>query len=183
VSDRVSDGPPIDASRPSGLRFAGFGLAVVSALLMGFGAIRPWITVGVRADTNTNTSIVGVDLVDGVVVLICAGLMLVSVLMGRLVRGRSVRMGLAVVTIVAGAIGALVAGAFVMNGVDRGPVLDAIGIPREQWGDLQVFRDVEFGVYLALAGAICGVIAGILTLAWAQRTGFDPEPDEASETG
>lgn len=150
---------------------------------MGFGAIRPWVTVGLRADTNTNTSILGVDLVDGVVVLICAGLMLLSVLLGRLVRGRSVRMGLAVVTIAAGAVAALVAGAFVLNGVDRGPVLDAIGIPREQWADLQVFRDVELGVYLALAGAICGVIAGIVTLAWAQRMAFDAEPDEASDTG
>jgi hypothetical protein len=161
--------PRLDASRPTGLRFAGFLLAVGGAVLLGYGSIATWVTVGVREVTNTNTPIPGTDLTDGLVTLGCGVAILLLILAVRLVRGRSVRMGLAAAIIAAGVIGAVVGGAFLGNGVDRQVVLDAIGIPRAEWEANHVFREIGLGPYLAVGGGIMAFFAGILTLAWAQR--------------
>jgi hypothetical protein len=165
----MEETPRLDASRPGGLRFAGFMIAVAATLLVGVGSIQTWVTVGVNLETNTNTPIPGVDLVDGKITLACAVVLLLALLGGRLVRGRSVRMGLAALTITAAMIAAVIAAAFLQNGLDRQVVLDAIGIPRDQWAANDVFREFGVGVYLVLAGGVLGFFAGILTLAWAQR--------------
>jgi hypothetical protein len=161
--------PPIDASRPSGLRLAGFALAIGGALLMGVGATRTWVTVGIEGLDPTNTVIPGIDLPDGKIVLGAAAVLLVATLAGRLVRDRSLRMGLAALAIAAGAIGAATAGAFLSGGLDRQVVVGAIGIPRDQWETLGVIREFGPGPMLALTGGVLGFVSGVLTLAWAQR--------------
>ncbi len=128
------------------------------------------MTVGVGGfQTNTNTAIPGIDLADGTVALGCAVALLLGTLAGRLVRNRAVRMGLGSVAIAAGVAGAVVAGAFLQNGVDRPPVLDVLAIPANQWEELGAFREYGVGPYLALGGGVLGFFSGILTLAWAQR--------------
>jgi len=165
--------PRLDGSRPSGLRFAGFLLAVAGAMLLGVGSIQTWVTVGVRGATTTDTSIPGTDMADGKITLACAIVVLLAVVAGRLVHDRRARMALASVVIAAGFVGALVAAAFLQNGIDRQVVLDALGIPSAQWEQLGAFREYGLGPWLALSGGVLGFVAGILTLAWAQRLGRD----------
>ncbi|MEX0984580.1 MAG: hypothetical protein WD096_05975 [Actinomycetota bacterium] len=78
-------------------------------------------------------------------------------------------MGLGSVAIAAGVAGAVVAGAFLQNGIDRPLVLDVLAIPANQWEELGAFREYGVGPYLALGGGVLGFFSGILTLAWAQR--------------
>ena len=162
--------PAMDVSRPTGLRFAGFVLAVAGAALLGYGSIATWVTVGFRAlANNVDTAIPGVDLTDGRVTLGCAIVIFVAIVLARLVSGRSLRMALGAAVIAAGVVGAMVAGAFLQNGIDRQVVLDALAVPRDQWDELEVFREVGVGPYLTLGGGVLGFFAGVLTLAWAQR--------------
>jgi hypothetical protein len=173
---RVPTGTALDASRPTGLRFAGFVLTVAASLLVGIGALATWVTVGVRLTTNTDTPIPGVDLADGKMALACAVVMVVAMLAERMVASRGIRMALAGVIAAAGAVAALIGGAFLQNGVERAAVVDAIGIPRARWADLEVFRELGIGPYLVLAGGIFGAAAGVLTLVWARRQDAEPLP-------
>jgi hypothetical protein len=171
----------MDASRPTGLRFAGFVLAISGASLLAAGAVTTWVTVGLRAvPNNIDTAIPGVDLTDGKVVLACAGVVLAATMGARLLRGRAARMGFSVVVIAAGMIGAVVAGAFLQNGIDRSVVLVALATPRDQWQEFGAFREYGIGPYLALGGGVLGFCSGILTLAWAQRLAPAPAPRQAS---
>lgn len=175
----MAEHPRMDTSRPSGLRFAGFLLAVAGAALIGYGAVQTWVTVGIRSvQTNTDTAIVGIDLTDGTVALACAVVLLVSVLGTRMPHARSVRMALGGLAIASAAIAVATAGAFLQNGIERTVVVDAIGIPRNRWEELEVFREYGLGPYLVLAGGVLGFFAGVLTLAWAHRLQPAPAPGD-----
>jgi len=169
----------MDASRPSGLRFAGFVLAVAGAALIGYGAVQTWVTVGIRSvQTDSDTEIVGIDLADGTVALACALVLLIAVLATRVIRARGLRMTLGGIAIAAAAIAVASAGAFLQNGIERAIVVGAIGIPRNQWEELEVFREYGLGPYLVLAGGVLGFFAGVLTLAWAHRLQPAPAPGD-----
>src|SRR5437773_12240631 len=92
--------PRLDVSHPSGLRAGGFLLTVIGALLIGVGAVAVWLTVGIPNE-SAHTSIRGTDLTDGRAVLVCALLILVTVVVSRLVRGRR-RELLGVLALIAG---------------------------------------------------------------------------------
>lgn len=159
--------PPVDASRPTALRLAGFALSVAAALLMGLGGTMTWATVGIPQE-NINTDIPGLDLADGVIALVCAGVVLVCTLLTRMVAARAA-MALAWGAIAASIAALAVGGAFLMTGADsRAGVVSSLP-PREFWDVVGAFVDTGPGALLVVAGGALGVIGGTLSLAWAMR--------------
>jgi hypothetical protein len=171
--------PRLDASRPTALRAGGFLLVALGAVLMGIGAIAPWVTVGIPNESD-HSSFRGTELPDGRIVLACAVVALISVASSRLVRSHRTRYALAVAAAAAGLVTTLVTAAFIRNGTDRGAVLGAIGIPRELWARFGVFRDLGAGVSLALAGGLLCLTGAILTIWWVHRMPRDRRPGELS---
>lgn len=158
--------PPIDASRPSRLRLAGFALSVTGALVIGIGSVMTWATVGIPQE-NVNTDIPGVDLADGVFTLVCAAVLLICTFLTRVVSGRSA-MAFAWIAIAA-SIGALaIGGAFLMTGVDRSGVTASLP-PPETWDAIGVFRETGPGALIVMLGGAVGIVGGMLSLAWAMR--------------
>lgn len=158
--------PPVDASRPTTLRLAGFGLSVAGALLIGLGALMPWATVGIPQE-NINTDIPGVDLTDGIIALGCGVALLVCTLLTRVVSGRAA-MTFAWLAIGVSVAALAIGGAFLVTGLDRSGVVDSLP-PRESWEMLGVFRDVGLGPLIVLIGGALGIVGGTLSLAWAMR--------------
>jgi hypothetical protein len=160
--------PRLDASRPSGLRAAGFLLTAVGGFLIGLGAVGVWLTVGIPGE-SAHTSIRGTDLPDGRVALVCAVLVLVSVVASRLVRSRRARVTLAGLALVAALVAAGWGIAFLAVGDDRSAVVQTIGIPKDLWVRFGVFRDLGLGVWLVVTGGVAAAAGTGLTLSWARR--------------
>jgi hypothetical protein len=160
--------PRLDASRPSGLRAAGFLLTVVGGFLIGLGAVGVWLTVGIPGE-SAHTSIRGTDLLDGRVALVCAVLVLVSLVTSRLVRSRRARVTLAALALVAAIVAAAWAIAFLATGADRSAIVQIIGITEDLWARFGVFRDLGPSVWLVVTGGILGAAGAVLTLSWARR--------------
>jgi hypothetical protein len=160
--------PRLDASRPSGLRAAGFLLTAVGGFLIGLGAVGVWLTVGIPGE-SAHTSIRGTDLPDGRVALVCAVLVLVSVVASRLVRSRRARVTLAGLALVAALVAAGWGIAFLAAGDDRAAVVQTIGIPEDLWVRFGVFRDLGLGVWLVVTGGVAAAAGAGLTLSWARR--------------
>ena len=179
---RPMSAPPVDASGPSPLRLAGFLLAVIGALLVGLGSLTTWATVGVVAE-NVHTEIPGVDLPDGVAVLVCAVVLLVGTLATRMVRSSRAAAAWSAFVIAAGAIALAIGGAFLVTGLDRSDVVASLP-PEETWEVAGVLRELGTGAVLVLIGGILGVCGGIASLAWAMRgreasPADDPAPEAA----
>lgn len=186
-----------DASRPSPLRLAGFLVTATGALVAGVGATLTWVTVGIEVAEGISTVTKGTDVWDGVVVLICALVMLVAVLATRMASSSRLRRAAATLVIGAGFIALSVASAFVMTASSRfEPVGDdalvaaiarAAAVPEDQiratiddvLDEVGAFTRVGPGPYLAIAGGLAGVIGGILVLSWASRTPDGDEPTGA----
>jgi apolipoprotein N-acyltransferase len=182
-----------DASA-SGLRSAGFIVTVLGALLAGVGAALTWVTVGIETVDALDTVTKGLDVWDGIVVLVCAVAMLVGVLASRLVSSGSARRGFGALVIAAGFVALSVAGAFVMTATTRfdpvdddrlvAAIAEAAGVPPsevqasidETLGELGAFTRIGPGPYLAIAGGLAGAIGGVLVLAWASRVPDPPDP-------
>jgi len=176
----MSTPPPLDASRPSALRLAGFVVTMVAALLVGLGSIATWATVGIPSE-NVNTDIPGVDLLDGRVTLICAVVMLIGTLATRTSRSSRVAVGWAVGVIAAGVVSLAIAGSFLMTGLSRSTVVASLP-PREMWDLVGAFREMGAGPLLVVVGGALAFVGGVLSLAWAMRGRENPAPaDEPSE--
>jgi Tryptophan-associated transmembrane protein (Trp_oprn_chp) len=171
--------PRLDVSRPTALRASGFLLITVGAVILGVGAIVPWLTVGIPNESG-HSSFRGTELPDGRVVLGCALVVLVAIATIRLVRSRRVRHLIAVVTAAAGLVSVVVGVTFIDDGQDRSSIVAAIGVPRELWERFGVFRDLGAGPYLALVGGLLCVAGAILTLWWIRRMGDWLAADEVS---
>ena len=167
----VESEPRLDLSRPSGLRLRGFLLTVAGALLIGVGSLSVWITVGIPNE-SAHTSLRGTDLGgwDGRVAFVCALLILIGVVLGRLVRSRRHRQMLAALGVASGVVAVWIAADFIAGGKDRRAVLQALGIPRAMWAELGAFRDLGSGPYLVLVGGVLCTAGALLTLWWARRT-------------
>ena len=147
----------------------------MGAILIGIGATRTWVTVGLSGvQTNTNTAIKGIDMVEGKISLACALVMLIGVLGARMVADRRLRIGLASLMNGTAVLAAIVAMNFLQDGLDRQVVLDAVGIPRAQWVAIGVFREFGPGVYWVRAGGLIGFAGAVLTLVWAVRSARAP---------
>jgi uncharacterized membrane protein len=149
-------------SATSDVRLGRFVLAAVGALLLGAGAVAPWVTVGIPNE-SAHTTLRGTDLRDGVAVLVCALLCLGALVAGRVMRSPAARQGSAFVGGLAGALAASLALAFLIGGRDRHAVLSALGVPRSAWVVVGAFRDLRYGVYLVLVGAVLYLAGAVLT--------------------
>jgi hypothetical protein len=157
-------------SATSDVRLGRFVLAAVGALLLGAGAVAPWVTVGIPNE-SAHTTLRGTDLPDGMVVLVCAVLFLGLLIAGRVMRSRAARQGIAVGGGLAGAVAGSLALAFLIGGKDRDVVVSALGVPRTVWAVVGAFRDPRFGVHLVLVGAVFCVAGAVWTL---RTPSFDP---------
>ncbi len=172
--------PRFDMSPPTGLRVRAFLFSVLGALLMGVGAVANWVTVGIPIET-AHTSLRGVDLTEGRIVLFLSLIVLVVVVGSRVVPSRRVRQLLAALELAAGLATVAIAAAFLVDGRDHQAVIRALGIPREMWAQLGAFRDLGPGPYVALVGGVSCALGGVLTLLWARRlSGNDPLVTEVS---
>jgi hypothetical protein len=159
--------PTMDASKPSSLRVAGFALCVVGALLIGYGATATWVTVGIEAGGNTDTVILGTDMVDGIVAVICAVALLVGIIGSRMAGSRAARKVMSSVALASGFVAFVIGGAFLLVGTSRSAVIDAVGVPESDFELIGVVRELGPGPYLVMLGGILGFVGGIFSLAWA----------------
>jgi hypothetical protein len=153
-----------------GSRVAGFLVASVGALLMGVGATTTWITVGIPNEP-AHTAIRGADLVDGVIVLLCAIAILAGVFATRIAGSSRARQVLGALVAIAGLIAVSIGSAFLIGGRDRDAVVKALGVPRELWPQFGAFRNLGPGAFLVVIGGLLGILGGVLTLAWSRREG------------
>jgi hypothetical protein len=168
-TDRRSSG-----STERGSHLASFILASVGALLVGAGAVAPWVTVGIPNE-SAHTTLRGTDLRDGIVTLVCAVLCLGILLVERGVASRATRQRVAIVGGIAGISVACLAVAFLVGGRDRDAVVSALGVPRALWASAGAFRDVRYGVELVLLGAVL-CVAGFVMMFRATSAERLPEP-------
>lgn len=172
--------PHVDMSRPTSLRVGAFLFSVLGALLMGVGAVANWVTVGIPIET-THTSLRGVDLTDGRILLFLSLFVLVVVVASRVVRSRPVRQLLAALELAAGLAAVAIAATFLVDGRDHQAVIQALGVPKEMWAQFGAFRDLGPGPYIALVGGLSCALGGLLTLRWARRlSGNGPFAAEVS---
>lgn len=199
AEDHGSVEDPIGSRDGDGLRVAGFLTTALGALLAGIGAVLTWVTVGIEGQAQLDTRSPGIDLVDGVVVLVGAGAMLIAVLASRLAGTRTARRVSAVVCLVAGLVVMATAGAFLLTANSRfdpvssdeliGAIAMDTGVPiaevREQLDaildDLGGFTEIGPGPSVALVGGLLGAVGGVLILAWVMRE--DTGPDDGPHDG
>ena len=187
--------PALNASRPTGLRLWGFLLSVLGGLLAGVASSLTWVTVGLRDVPEINAETVGLDIVDGKIVLAAAVVILVGVLATRFV-ALAARKVLAVMVVIAALLVVVVATAFLARASDRFEPVDSDRLIRqiaEAQGQpedsvrrqmeqvvqtLGGFTDVGPGPWLALAGGGLATVGGVLVLAWSRRSTASVTPSE-----
>lgn len=165
-----------DASR----RVAGFGLTALGGLLAGVGALLPWIRASLTGlPDELSPTYVGVDLPDGLVVLVGAAVMLGGLAITRLAGSpRTRRMGACAIIAaafitfaVAGIAAATAESRFEPTAVDEllaalDPSGTATAAQRSQIEGAAETR-LAAGVAVTLAGGLLGLAGGVLVLSWA----------------
>ena len=117
---------------------------------------------------------------EGRIDLICAVLLLSAIAIVRLVRSGRSRYVVAAMTATVGLCSALVATAFIANGVNRAQVIVAVGVPRDLWVKFGVFRDLRGGPFLAVAGGLLCIVSAALTILWSAQLA-DPQLSTSQE--
>jgi hypothetical protein len=177
----------LSTARPSSLRLIQFAFTALGGLLMGVGALLTWAEVSLGPDVD-GVDTKGVDTVEGKVVLGVAVLVLLSIPVLRMASSSGARRAVVAFVLLASlAAGALAAWDIVAKDDRLGlPVLeekqrevaDATGLPLPGIEQLQALTFVELrpGIYVALGGAVLGLIGGALGLAWIGRGELLPAP-------
>jgi hypothetical protein len=164
--DGPADAASERASRPGTRLPARDALGVLMAAVGGFaaamGALLVWVTVGIPNESG-HTEIRGVDLAEGRAVFLCAVLMLAAAVWMRLVKSASTRRAPAALAASLGLAALAIGASFLLHGVDRSPVVAAVGISRDLWERFGVFRNLGIGPFLAVAGGVVGVGGAALT--------------------
>jgi len=171
--------------------------------MLGIGALVTWGSVGFPEEvdpTQSATAIIpGIDLWEGMLVLVASVLVLVGILALRMVRSGRVRRAIAVSIIVVGLAATALAVSVAIGAEDRlvqTEGLDAYARALSEQLDVpfeQVRADIEEhfredlvvetapGVWIAAAGGIVVCAGGILSLAWAREVSRErelrPAPD------
>lgn len=186
--------PPDDDTAPPGVsgptppatkRLAGLLLVALGALLMGIGALMPWVrTSYAEIPDEVSPTYFGIDLADGKVVLGLAVVILVALIVSRVARSVSVARAAALVIIVAAFAGAGVA-VFTLFSADARvrdsaveTLLKAAGDPTdEQRASIEEDTELKLAVgpFAAIGGGILAVVGGALTLAWANALAREPD--------
>jgi hypothetical protein len=172
---------------PTRLRVAGFAVTAAGALLAGMGTTLVWTSAGLLQDAKGVLDIEfrGLDLSEGIVAFVVAGVTLIGlVAVRRLHGGGRIR----------GAIGLLVAGVLLLampmwvalQAEDRAVeevaqvVADARDLTVVEATDLVrtdpalEVRSETSGVWLSVAGGLLVVVGAGITLAWARRRDEPP---------
>ena len=187
----------VSTARPTGLRLLGFLALIVGAVLVGVGATMTWATVGFPNDNAHALDVAtkGIDVWEGLVALAVAALALIALVVMRLVASDRVRSVLAWAIAVGGALVAVLAAYDMATARDRFGGTAGLGqiarrIAAEQGAPVDKVRslleqnfghalrvDVGPGLWMALAGGILLVAAGILALLWARARRDDRQAD------
>ena len=183
-------------ARPSALRLAGFLAIVTGAVLVGIGATREWVTVGLVSDIEgaIDVPVHGTDEWEGKAVLLGAAVALVLMLVIRLARSTATRRVLAYALIVIGVLSSGLSGSFAVQAEDRYAGTEGIRVLAEEiarengdavdvveaallealQGELRV--EIGLAVWLVLVGGAILAAGGALTLVWIrerERTAVD----------
>lgn len=182
----------LSTTRPSSLRLIQFALTALGGLLMGVGALLTWATVSLGPKIE-GVETKGIDTTEGKIVLGVAVLVLLSIPVLRMASSSGARRTVVAFVLLASlAAGALTAWDIMakddrlgLPGLDekQREVAEASGLPLPGIKQLQAhtFVDLKPGIYVALGGAVLGVIGGALGLAWIRRGELLPDsavPDD-----
>ena len=187
----------LSTARPSSLRLIQFAFTALGGLLMGMGALLTWATVSLGPKIE-GVETKGIDTTEGKIVLGLAVLVLLSIPVLRMASSSGARRALVAFVLLASlAAGALTAWDIAAKDDRLGlPALDekqrevaeTSGLPLPGIKQLQAltFVDLKPGIYVALGGAVLGVIGGALGLAWIRRgellpASAAPDDDRAAE--
>jgi cytochrome bd-type quinol oxidase subunit 2 len=187
--------PRMDFSKPSPLRLVGFLLVAVGGLIAGVGAMLTWFTVGLSDDKQNvlTQRYLGVDLLEGKIVLAAGVILLGGILAVRRVRGALARRAVAGVLIVASLLiaGIAVAAATGTHRLGDRALQDmaktaaaALKIPLDlarqrvdRIASLGIIVTRGIGIWLALLGGLLGLAGAVLSLTWVLRR------EDAEEVG
>ncbi|MDP9299244.1 MAG: hypothetical protein M3O98_11370 [Actinomycetota bacterium] len=180
--------PQTDASRPSGLRLAGFLAVALGGLLLGVGAVLNWAVIGIAGSHGLDSEIRGTDVWEGRVILAVAVLVLFGVIALRVATEVSVRRAIAIAITVLGlfATGLAVGDAIrarsrfagggsqlekltqaIARGLGR-PIADVLAQLQQSLSKIVTVK-VDAGLWLVVAGGILAAAGGVLSIVWANR--------------
>ena len=177
---------PADTGSDTSMRLAGFGLTALGGLLIGVGALMPWVRSSLEGlpDSFAPTYF-GIDLPDGLICLGAAAIVLVGLATTRLAsspRARRVAAG----AVVAASFPAIITATarFEATAVDDimgdlDPSGNASQEQREQVEEL-VVTQLAPGPFAVLGGGVLGVVGGVLLLSWSSRS--EARPDSVGGT-
>ena len=153
-------------------RVAGFGLTAVGGLLMGVGALMPWIRSSIaELPDEYSPTYYGIDLPDGLVVLAAAIVVLVGLAVTRLAASPDIRRLAAGVVIAASLVAIAIAIVAVLTAAGRfepdiveDVLADLPSIASGQRERVEELLETRLapGAFVALAGGLLGVIGGLL---------------------
>lgn len=169
------------------MRLAGFGLAAFGGMLIGVGALMPWIRSSLTGfPDELSPTYYGIDLRDGVVVLVATVVVLVGLAITRLTSSRRTRRLAAGAIIAASFVAFAVAGVAALTAAGRfepAVVEDLLAVVDPSGNAPAALREqLEEGVetrlapgpFVTLAGGVLGIVGGLLVLSWTTRNGESP---------
>ena len=181
MSELLEDTAPggNDSSENTPMRLAGFGLTALGGMLIGVGALMPWIRSSLTGfPDELSPTYYGIDLPDGLVVLVATVVVLVGLAITRLTSSRRARR-LATGAILAASFVALaVAGVSALTATGRfePAVVDDVladldpsgNVTAEQRHQIEELVETRLapGPFVALSGGLMGLVGGLLVLSW-----------------
>jgi hypothetical protein len=188
VMDPIDDqaiaiAPPETATPRPTMRLVGFLTAGFGGLLICVGALMPWVRTSLEGlPTNLSPTYYGIDIADGVVVLVLGAVVLICVLVARLTGSRLAQRACAVVAIVASLIAMGVTIATLVTADSRfqdtavDDVLTNIDSPTaDERAQVDQLIDLQLaaGPFAAIGGAILGIAGGAMLVSGASRSEAD----------
>lgn len=175
-------GTPADTGSDTSMRLAGFGLTALGGLLIGVGALMPWVRSSLEGLPDAiSPTYYGVDLPAGLIALGAATVVLVGLAITRLASSPRARRVAAGAVVAASCVALAVAGAALVTAAaqfestavddilaDLDPSGNATQEQRQQVEELVVTR-IAPGPFAVLGGGVLGVVGGVLLLSWASR--------------
>jgi Tryptophan-associated transmembrane protein (Trp_oprn_chp) len=191
MSDARPDTPApddgIEHDAGDAMRLAGFGLTALGGLLIGVGALMPWIRSGLEdAPDELSLTYYGIDVLDGRIALAAAVVVLAGLAVARFAASPKPRRDAALAVIAGGVVALAVAGAAVLTAAERfesSAVEDIMatlpsGTAQELRDEVEELVEATLapGPFAVLGGGILAVVGGGLLLAWVSRTGAADAP-------
>lgn len=187
-----------DSSESTPMRLVGFGLTALGGMLIGVGALMPWIRSSITGfPDELSPTYYGIDLPDGLVVLVATVVVLVGLAITRLTSSRRARRLATGAILAASFVAFAVAGVSALTATGRfePAVVDDVLADLDPSGNVtaeqrqQIEELVEarlaLGPFVALAGGVMGLVGGLLVLSWttldSQARPSDPDDELPSD--